>query len=189
MRLIDQLVKDLPISEILSIMQRVEEVTLKSNEVFISPGDLVNKVRYIQDGLVRAYAYDEDGRDITFIFRWENQFFRPYESLLDQPSKYYFQALEPTRILELDFQVIQDYIDANPVYAHKYNVILKSIMHEVFGHLESFVFLSPEMRYKKLIEEKPDIIHRVQDRYIASFLGVTPVSLSRIKKRISIKKH
>lgn len=167
----------------------VREVELKPNEIFISKGDVINKARYIKEGMVRAYTYDDEGREITFIFRWENQFFRPYESLLKQPSKYYFQALETTRMLELDFQIIQNYMDDHPQYAQKYNEVLKNILIEVFEHLESFVLLSPEKRYLKIINEKPDIIHRVQDRHLASFLGITPVSLSRIKKRIADKRH
>lgn len=189
MKLIEHLLKDLPFTEILRWKESVQEVHLKANDIFISKGDIITKVRYIQEGMVRAYTYDEDGREITFIFRWENQFFRPYESLLQQPSKYYFQALEPTRMLELDFQLIQNYMDDHPQYAQKYNEVLKNILIEVFEHLESFVLLSPEKRYLKIINEKPDIIHRVQDKYLASFLGITPVSLSRIKKRISGKKH
>jgi len=189
MKLIEYILKDLPVEDIFRIKACIKEVDIKPNEIFISKGDIINKVRYIKEGMVRAYTYDDNGREITFIFRWENQFFRPYESLLKQPSKYYFQALEATRLLELDFQIIQDYADEHPLYAHKYNEILKNILFEALEHLESFVLLSPEKRYLKIIQEKPDIIHRVQDKHLASFLGITPVSLSRIKKRISGKKH
>lgn len=189
MKLMEDILKGLPVEDILWLKSCVREVHLKPNEIFISKGDIINKVRYIKEGIIRAYTYDEEGREITFIFRWENQFFRPYESLLKQPSKYYFQALEATQILELDFQIIQDYAETDPLYAHKYSEVLKNILFEALEHLESFILLSPEKRYLKIINEKPDIIHRVQDRHLASFLGITPVSLSRIKKRIADKRH
>lgn len=189
MKSIEYLLKDIPLEDVFRIKAHIQEVNLKPNEIFISKGDITNKARFIQEGLVRAYTYDDEGREITFLLRWENQFFRPYESLLKQPSKYYFQALEVTKIIELDFQIIQNYIEEHPIYSKKYSEVLKSILFETLEHLESFVLLSPEKRYLKIINEKPDIIHRVQDRYLASFLGITPVSLSRIKKRISGKKH
>ena len=189
MKPFEYLLNDLPLDDVFRIKAHIQEVVLKPNEIFISKGDITNKARYIKEGLIRAYTYDDEGREITFIFRWENQFFRPYESLLNQPSKYYFQALETTRLFELDFQIIKDYIEEHPKYSQKYNEVLKNILFETLEHLESFVLLSPEKRYLKIIKEKPDIIHRVQDRYLASFLGITPVSLSRIKKRISDKKH
>lgn len=189
MKLVTYLLEDLPTEDVLRLTSYIQEVHLKPNEVFISKGEISTKVRYIKEGLVRAYTYDDEGREITFIFRWENQFFRPYESLLRQPSKYYFQALEATSLLELDFQIIQDYVAEHTEYAYKLNELLKNTLFEALEHLESFVLLSPEKRYLKIINEKPDIIHRVQDKYIASFLGITPVSLSRIKKRIATRRH
>ena len=64
----------------------------------------------------------------------------------------------------------------------------KKIIQQAFQRIESFVFLSPEERYKKFITDHPKLANRVPDMYIASILGITPVSLSIIKRRISKKK-
>jgi hypothetical protein len=64
----------------------------------------------------------------------------------------------------------------------------KSIMKQAFQRVESFVFLSPEERYQKYIQDYPNVINRAPDKYIANVLGITAVSLSRIKGRIASKK-
>jgi DNA-directed RNA polymerase subunit F len=62
-------------------------------------------------------------------------------------------------------------------------------MRQAFQRVESFVFLSPEERYQKYVEDHPNIINRAPDKYIANILGITPVSLSRIRSRIASKRR
>lgn len=62
-------------------------------------------------------------------------------------------------------------------------------MKRAFQRIESFVFLSPEERYKKYVKDYPNVIDRAPDKYIANVLGITPVSLSRIRTRIASKKR
>lgn len=61
-------------------------------------------------------------------------------------------------------------------------------MKQIFGRVDSFVLLSPEERYKKYVKDFPEIVNRVPDKHIANVLRITPVSLSRIRKRIATKK-
>jgi DNA-directed RNA polymerase subunit F len=86
--------------------------------------------------------------------------------------------------LELDYKTAQGIIDNNPKLSSSRNTFLTNMLGQAMDRIESFVLLSPEERYNKLIAEKPDITNRVPDKYLATMLGITPVSLSRIRKRI-----
>lgn len=79
-------------------------------------------------------------------------------------------------------------MDKNPEYEPLRNFVLMSMLSGTLEMIEDFVLFNPEERYIKLISEKFDIVNRVPDKYIASMLGITPVSLSRIRKRIASRK-
>jgi len=75
--------------------------------------------------------------------------------------------------------------DRNSTIGVYRSIFQVDMLKEAMERIESFVLLSPTERYLKLIEEKPDIVNRVPDKYLSTYLGITPVSLSRIRKRIA----
>ncbi|MCO6149448.1 hypothetical protein [Flavobacterium sp. NRK1] len=79
---------------------------------------------------------------------------------------------------------LKGFMQEDPKYEPVRSHVLMSMLSASLEMIEDFILLTPEERYKKLIAEKFDIVNRVPDKYIASMLGVTPVSLSRIRKRI-----
>jgi hypothetical protein len=87
--------------------------------------------------------------------------------------------------MQVDYTQVQSIIDNNPRLSSMRNRLLMQIMSQIMDRVESFVLLSPEERYLKLIHEKPGILNRVPNKYISTMLGITPVSLSRIRKRIA----
>lgn len=179
---------DLPIEDLIELFSKASAKKLYSGEVYINLNDENKKLAYIEKGIIRAYAFKENGDEATLLLRWEDQFIGSHDSiLLNKPSNFIYQALEETNILEIDYSEVEKIMAEKPKYEPIRNHVLMSMLSASLKMIEDFILLNPEERYKKLIEEKFDIVNRVPDKYIASMLGITPVSLSRIRKRISSK--
>jgi CRP-like cAMP-binding protein len=142
----------------------------------------------LRKGLVRMYHINEYGDEITFQLMPEHYVVANFDFIIqDKPSKYYFEALEKTSVFYADYKTIDDIASKYPKLESNRKFMLRKFLLEAKERLESFVLLTPEQRYVKYIEDFPDMYNRVPDKYIANVLGITPVSLSRIRKRISNK--
>ena len=126
---------------------------------------------------------------MTTMLRWENQPFTcPHLALFNEPAQHYFQALEPTTAFCIDYDKVQAIVTENPKLEANRKFILQNMLKEALLRIDSFVMMTPEERYIDFISSKSDIANRVPDKFIAHVLGITPVSLSRIRKRIASKK-
>jgi CRP-like cAMP-binding protein len=147
-------------------------------------GKIAAEVFFISRGLIHLY-YDKDGEEITsFIFK-EGLFASCYDSFLcQQPSIQTLETLERCQLLTIDFKQLQQLYNDLP----KFNVIARKVTEQRFINLQmilsSFILDSPEERYRKFVSQHGDLLLRVKHSIIASYLGVTPVSLSRIRKRL-----
>lgn len=147
-------------------------------------GQVARELYFINKGLLRLY-YEKDGEEITgYIFR-EGLFASSYESFLRQtPSIQYLETLEPCELLVLRFDQLEMLYQTMP----RINILTRKVAEQRFINgqmvLSSFLLDSPEERYLKFIQHNSDLMLRVPHHIIASYLGITPVSLSRIRKRI-----
>ena len=179
----------LTLQELMMILNTARVKELAAEEVYIAQGSTSRKLAYIQKGLVRAYHLKENGEEITVLLRWEDQFFNSYDAVfLGKPSKFTYEAMEPTAILEADYDTFMELINSSPRFSKAKDFFMTGMMAEMLQRIESFVLLKPQERYQQLINDKPDIVQRCPDKYIATILGITPVSLSRIRKRLGSKK-
>ncbi len=183
------LFKGLELNDLTKIFKLVRTKHLEPFEVYINEGTTHKKIAYIKEGLIRAYAIKDNGEDITTIVRWEDQIIASYDYIIfNQPSRFVYEAIEKTILLEVDFDIAQSFANKNPKLEEGRRHFLIKMLGESLARVESFVLLTPEERYLQFIKEKPGISNRIPGKYIASLLGVTPVSLSRIRKRISVNK-
>ncbi|MHA4810797.1 Crp/Fnr family transcriptional regulator [Flavitalea flava] len=178
--------RELSLEDLMGIMDLFVPRRLSVGEVYIRKGAVQDKIAYIKKGMIRVFSVKPSGEEVTVLLRWEDQFFSSYDAtLLHQPSRFIYQAIEETELLETDYSVLMDYLDNTPTFARVKHYFLLEMLAESMVRVESFILLTPEERYLKLIRDKQDIVQRVHDKYIATFLGITPVSLSRIRKRIA----
>jgi CRP-like cAMP-binding protein len=106
----------------------------------------------------------------------------------NQPTRQTWQALEDCELMEIDFDIVEK-LSENNISLIKIRLgFAEKMFLDALKRVESFVLDKPEERYQKLIIQKPEIVKRVADKHIASFIGVTPVSLSRIRKRLASQK-
>jgi len=171
-----------------------EQALLEDNFVFrqvpanyflVHEGDIAHEFYFINKGLIRMY-YNKDGADISAFFFTEGLFASSFDSMLTQsPSIQILETLEPTDLLVLSYEKLMGLYEVLP----KMNVLTRKLVESRFINaqriLSSFILDSPETRYKKFIANQLGLLQRVPQHMIASFLGVTPVSLSRIRKRIA----
>ncbi len=164
--------------------------SFKRGEIFIEKGMVEKDLFFIRKGLTRSYFINEKGDEITFQLFPENYVMGNVHALLfNEPSKFVYQALEDTKVYVIDSDSFQNMIAQNPNVLNLNQMNFRNIpLKQAFQRVESFVLFSPEERYLKYMKDHPTVINRAPDKYIANVLGITPVSLSRIKGRITAKK-
>ena len=138
-------------------------------------------IYFINKGIARIYYY-KDGIDITDSFATENNVIVRVESLFTgKPSRKAIQILEDAEIVAIDANKLFKLYDSYPEVERLFRKIFEASHVETVNRIEGIQFHSAEERYKALLEEAPTIIQRVPLKYIASYLGITQVSLSRIR--------
>lgn len=182
--------KDMNPEEVLHLIQQTRLLELKPGTVFLEQGSLKSYLYFVKKGLIRSFYVNEKGEEITNRLRYENQVMTAFEMTIgNQASRFNLQALEATELLVIDVQLMRQILEANPRLEAGRRYFINHALAEALAALDDFILLSPEERYLKFVKEHPDILNRVPNKYIANVLGITPVSLSRIRKRISTKKQ
>jgi CRP-like cAMP-binding protein len=162
---------------------------LKKKHYFATHDKVCDKVGFIVKGAVRYY-HIKDGEDITGYFSFEEEFVSSYKSYLTgQPGFVHIQALEDTKLITFTHKDMDDMLN-NPMLAYKMERFGRLIAEHYLicyeDRVTAFVTQTPEERYLQLLSTGREILQRMPQHYIANYLGITPVSLSRIRKRILV---
>ncbi|MEQ9443774.1 MAG: Crp/Fnr family transcriptional regulator [Cyclobacteriaceae bacterium] len=151
----------------------------------IREGEVAREVYFVNKGCLRLF-YPKEGEEVTAFIFLENLFATALDSLLQQiPSQQSLETLEDSELLVIDHE------NFRKMYAYSVNfqIMGRRVAEQRFINaqriLSSYILDSPEERYQKLLQTQPEWFQRVPQHYLASFLGITPVSLSRIRKRIT----
>jgi len=182
--------KELSLEDAGSLIKSAKTKTYEKKELLIEEGSTKTEMFFIREGLVRCYIINEKGDEITFGLIAENHILANADMILyEQKSRFYYEALEKTKTFSIDHRVVEKIVESNPKLEKNRKFIFQKMFKTMIERVESFVLLNPEERYLDYIEKNPTLINRVPDKYIANVLGITPVSLSRIRARIVSKKR
>jgi CRP/FNR family transcriptional regulator, anaerobic regulatory protein len=157
---------------------------LKKKELILREGEICRAAWFINYGSLR-YFYLVNGEEHTGQFFFENSWFTDFNSFLSsQPSKLYVEALEKTEIILISRASIEKLHTQIPKFERFSRLMAENAFKGLRNKTEMLANQSPEERYLNLVKERPKLIQRVAQRYIASYLGIKPQSLSRIRRRI-----
>jgi CRP-like cAMP-binding protein len=161
---------------------------LEKGDYFIRPGVLNDHLGIVLKGCMR-YFYLKDGEEITGEFWQEGEIIASFEScILQQPSTMYIEAIEPCEIITLSYPKLKELTATIKQLDKIIIALLEKFIVESQLRIASYITETPEQRYLRLRAEMPNIEERVHQKYIASFVGVTPVTLSRIRGRLAKNK-
>jgi CRP-like cAMP-binding protein len=166
-------------------------VTIKeihSRNVLLNAGDIATQVFMVIKGCLRSYFIKENGIEITSQFFIEGQMVSSIESTITgTPSRSYIDAIEDSIIGIIQMKDFFNLAQDDNRAKDQFNRILLSKLLNYMNLHASFILDNPEKRYKKLLQNNPELVSRLPQQYIASYLGITPVSLSRIRNRLKKK--
>lgn len=157
------------------------EISISRNESLQKIGQTCKTIYFVKKGVLRIYYYKDD-IDITESFEFEYAIVARAESLFSgKPSRKGIQALEDTELIAIHSNALFALYDTYPDLERLFRKIFEQAYVKTIQRLESLQFHSAEERYQQLIEEQPNVIRRIPLKFIASYLGITQVSLSRIR--------
>ncbi|MCA1057672.1 Crp/Fnr family transcriptional regulator [Rossellomorea aquimaris] len=171
-------------SELEKLTVDVPVATYKKGTILLHQGEVPHKCYFVLKGCVRQYAVNENGIEHTYNFFTEEQSVTIFnQHVTDRASKYSLSCLEDCTLVVGDLATEQAAYDMHPVL----EVMTRKMMQEDMGAMRddfsSFISSTPEERFHALMEKRPELIDRVPQYQLASYLGIKPESLSRIKKR------
>lgn len=172
--------------EWLALEKQLTIKTIPKKEFLVQKGQKTTQIGFLLSGSFRVF-YDKDGEEWTTYFCFENSLVAAYMSCITgQPSTLSIQALEDCQLLVFEYQTLTDLYQQFPVYETFGRKLAEYLFMGLDVRLAEQLILSPEERYLKFLGSpaKRKIIERIPQQYIASYLGITPVSLSRIRRRI-----
>lgn len=161
--------------------------TYEKGTLLLKEGQIARDSYFLLEGCVRLY-YLVDGDEKTTNFFTEGDAVASLTSYVNQtPANHYFECVEDSTLAILNFEKEKELIERMPKFESLCRVSMEGNFGENQQMLSKFITSSPEERYLDLLENRPDLLNRVPQYQLASYLGVKPESLSRIRKRIAEK--
>lgn len=161
----------------------LELTTLKrypANTIILKSGEFKSDIGVVMEGIIRVYG----SKDKSVHFVSEGQVFGSMDGIvLKKPSRYNYETLEETVLFLLNYEDLEKSIHTHPNIGILLLNYWKQTAMSIFKNLNSFIKYSPEERYEQLLKNQPHLVLRVKSKYLASYLGIHPVSLSRLKSR------
>ncbi len=157
----------------------------KKNELILEAGKICQRVWFATDGYFRFFHIDSRGNEITSDFYFAPSFISSFTSLLrESPSLVNIQAMSDMEVLEFTKKDLFKLYDNYPKIERLGRLIAESVSIASEEHLFLLLNQTAEMRYKKLLEKNPKYVKIIPLQYIASYLGITQETLSRIRKSV-----
>ena len=179
-------VVSIPEAEWEYLVPHLLERTFEKGEYLITAGDVADNFYFIVRGLVRFFYSTEDGKEFNKHFAMENGFAGSFQSLvLHEPCGFFIQALERTDTIVLPNQLLCELYERHSCWERLGRRNAENLALAKEAREKELLLDSLEIRYRRFLKEFPGLADRVAQYHIASYLGVTDVALSRIRRKIN----
>jgi CRP/FNR family transcriptional regulator, anaerobic regulatory protein len=174
--------------EELAFLDILEVKVFKKKEFLLQEGKICDKVTFVNNGCMRLF-YNIDGVENTIQFFFGDSWYTDYASFLTgQPSIENMQALEECEVVQFHKKDLYKLYDTMPIFQKVGRVFAENAYLSISKLNQMKTNEEPEVRYLNLLKTRPELVQQIPQHYIASYLGVKPETLSRIRKRILTSK-
>jgi CRP-like cAMP-binding protein len=171
-------------SDVKLFIPHIKEKIYERGESILSKGDVDSKLSFLHSGLVRYYS-NTDKRQVTFDFTLPNSIMCHYDSYFNQlPTGFYSEAIIKSRVFYINCKDLQNLAISFPYLNLLSRKSLEVILAKKLNRELNLLSYSPEERYELLIKDEPKLFEHIPQKYLASYLGIVPETLSRIRRRI-----
>jgi len=171
-------------AEALSFSEAFREVKIKKRQFIVQPDFVVKNRNYVVKGAFRAYVVDDKGQDSTIAFAIEDWWITDYNSyILQQPATMFVVALEDSIIIQIPFEKEQALKQMNHQFETFFRIRAERTAAFMQQRIIANLTLTAEQRYENFIQKYPQIVQRVPQYALASYLGMTTEFLSRIRNK------
>jgi len=161
---------------------------LKKKDVFLQSGKVQKAIGFIAEGLTRSFFIDRDENEITVGFYPEGNYATHYPAFITRtPSRYSIECLEPTTMVCLSFEDMQNTYQQISGFEKYGRLIAEGILKAQQARIESFIFQTAEERYLDFIKHHPTLFNRISLSNLCSYLGIERQSLTRIRQKLAHK--
>lgn len=176
---------DLQAKELEDIISLFKAKDLDSGDLFSEPGKTCRQMAFIHTGVLRMYNITEE-KEVTLWIGSEGSFITDLSSFINQsPARWFIEAVRPSRLLLISRENHFALLKKNPAWLEFDNQLLINAFTTLEQRMFSHLYMSAEERYQSLMEHEPAIFNRVPLKQIASMLGMTPETLSRLRNKSS----
>ncbi|MFX3625816.1 MAG: Crp/Fnr family transcriptional regulator [bacterium] len=170
------------------LSKRVSERRIKRRQFLLQEGDICKHYNFIIEGCCKMYGVDEKGGEHNIQFAAENDWITDIGSFHSgSPSKLYIEAIEPSIVLQIAKPDLLFFYEDNITFNRNFRVLIENKFVELQNRVLQNISSTAEERYLAFIAQYPQLYNRLPSTQIASYLGITPEFLSKIRKEITSK--
>jgi CRP-like cAMP-binding protein len=174
--------------EVIELSKRVVERHIKRKEFILQKNDICNNYTFIVSGLFKMYTVDKNGAEHILHFASENDWICDINSFHNKKqSLLYIDAIEPSTIIQIDNSNLMYLFTHYQKFDRTFRVLIENKFMELENRILQNISSKAEERYQFFLEQYPNICNRIPNVLIASYLGITPEFLSKIRNAISKK--